>query len=190
MALGLRVENYLASLLDSALPLPPWTVALVLVALLLANYYVVRSVRLANEAQHFVAVEDWTPFRRVSQPKYLLVQIVFVGIVFLLGLDQGGAAYVFLAGGVLVFLACHLGLNLQGLLSARGLARPAAATGALTYSTAAAFRHMADRILGAAATTLVAGLALGHLALLGGALFLASGAVGSWRRARNVRVQS
>jgi hypothetical protein len=70
MALGLRVENYLASLLDSALPLPPWTVALVLVALLLANYYVVRSVRLANEAQHFVAVEDWTPFRRVSQPKY------------------------------------------------------------------------------------------------------------------------
>ena len=61
------MENYLASLLGSALPLPPWTVALVLVALLLANYYVVRSVRLANKAQHFVAVEDWTPFRRVSQ---------------------------------------------------------------------------------------------------------------------------
>jgi hypothetical protein len=129
------------------------------------------------------------PFAASLTPKYLLVQTVFVGIVFLLGLDRGGAAYVFLAGGVLVFLACHFGLNLQGLLSARGLARPAAATGALTYSTAAAFRHMADRILGAAVASLVAGLALGHLALLGGAVFLASGAVGSWRRARNLRAQ-
>jgi hypothetical protein len=182
------VENYLASLLESALPLPPWTVALVLVTLLLANYSVVRSIRLANEAQHFVAVEDWTPFRRVSRPKYLLVQLVVVGIVFLLGLGRGGAAYVFLAGGMLVFLACHFGLNLQGLLSARGLARPAAATGTLTYSTAAAFRHTADRIFGAAVASLVAGLALGHLALLGGAVFLAAGAVGSWRRAKNARV--
>jgi hypothetical protein len=128
-------------------------------------------------------------FAASLNPKYLLVQIAFVGIVFLLGLDRGGAAYVFLAGGVLVFLACHFGLNLQGLLSARGLASPAAATGALTYSTATAFRHMADRILGAAVASLVAGLALGHLALLGAAVFLASGAVGSWRRARSVRAQ-
>lgn len=181
------MENYLASLLDGVLPLPPWAVALVLLALLLANYYLVRSVRLANEAQHRVAVEDWTPFRRVSQPKYLLVQIAFIGIVFILGLDRGGAAYVFLAGGVLVFLSCHFGLNLQGLLSARGLARPDAVTGAVTYSTRAAFRHTADRLIGAAVASLAAGVALGHLALLGGALFLASGAFGAWRRARNAR---
>jgi hypothetical protein len=174
------VEGYLASLLGSALPLPPWAVALVLLAL---------SLRDANNTQPFIAVEDWKPFRRVSQPKYLLVQIVFVGIVFLIGLDGGGAAYVFLAGGVLVFLACHLGLNLQGLLSARGLARPNSATGALTYSTAAAFRHTAHRILGAAVTCLVAGLAVGHLALLGAASFLAAAAFGSWRRARNVQAR-
>jgi hypothetical protein len=183
------LENDVASLLESKLPLPPWTVALVMVALLLANYRVALSLRRANDAQHFVAVEDWAPFRRVSQPRYLLVQIAFVGIVFLLGLNQGGAAYVFLAGGVLVFLASHFGLNLQGLLSARGLARPNAATGALTYSTAAAFHHTAHRILGAAVACLVAGLALAHLALLGGALFLALAAIGSWRRARNARAQ-
>jgi hypothetical protein len=41
------LENYLASLLASALPLPPWMIALVLLALLLANYWVVRSIRLA-----------------------------------------------------------------------------------------------------------------------------------------------
>ena len=162
---------------------------MVLVALLLANHVVVRSVRLANEAQHFIEVEDWTPFRRVSQPKALLVQAVVIGIVFLLGLDRGGAVFVFLAGGMIVLLACHVGLNLQGLLSARGLARPGAATGALTYSTAAAFQHMADRILGAAVACLFAGLALGHLALLGGALLLASGAFGAWRRARNAGTQ-
>jgi len=169
--------------------MPPWVAALVLLVLLIANYCLALYLRHANDAQHFLAVADWTPFRRVSRPKYLLVQIVFVGIVFLLGLDRGGAAYVFLAGGVLVFLSFHLGLNLQGLLSARGLAHPDAATGALTYSTAAAFRHMAHRILGAAVASLVAGLALGHLALLGGALFLAAAAVGSWRRARNVGAQ-
>jgi hypothetical protein len=183
------LERYFASLLESALPLPPWTAALVLLALVTANYCLALCLRQANDAQHFLAVEDWTPFRRISRPKHLLVQIVFVGIVFLLGYERGGAAYVFLAGGVLVFLTFHLGLNLQGLLSARGLARPDAATGALTYSTAAAFRHMAHRILGAAVASLVAGLALGHLALLSGALFLAAAAVGSWRRARNVRSQ-
>jgi hypothetical protein len=178
------LEYYFASLLDSELPLPPWAVALLLLGLLMANYRLALSLRRANDAQHFLAVEDWTPFRRVSRVKYLFVQIVVVGIVFLLGLDQGGASYVFLAGGVLVFLAFHFGLNLQGLLSARGLADPAAATGALTYSTAAAFRHLAHRVLGAAVASLVAGLALAHLALLGGALFLAAAALGSWRRAK------
>src|SRR5215831_11700498 len=155
-----------------------------MLALLIANFYLALCLRDANDAQHFVGVEDWTPFRRVSRPKYLLVQIVFVALVFLLGLDGGGAAYVFLAGGVLVFLAFHFGLNLQGLLSARGLAHPSAATGALTYSTPAAFRHMAHRVLGGAVASLVAGLVLGHLALLGGALFLAAAAFGSSRRAR------
>lgn len=181
--------HYFSSLLESALPLPPGTVALALLALLIANFCLALYLRKANDAQHFLAVEDWTPFRRVSRPKYLLFQIVFVGIVFLLGFNRGGAAYVFLAGGVLVFLAFHFGLNFQGLLSARGLARPDAATGALRYSTAAAFRHMAHRMLGAAVASLVAGLALGHLALLGGALFLTAAAAGSWRRARNVRAQ-
>lgn len=171
------------------MPLPPWAVALVLVALLIANYYLALCLRRANDAQHFVGVEDWTPFRRVSRPKYLLLQIVFVGLVFFLALDRGGAAYVFLAGGVVVFLASHFGLNLQGLLSARGLTRPNAATGSLTYSTAAAFRQTAHRILGAAVASMVAGLALGHLALLGAALFLAAAAFGSWRRARNARAR-
>jgi hypothetical protein len=188
-SLGVRLDGYFASLLDGALPLPPWVLALVLLTLLLANFYLALSLRDANSAQHFVTVEDWTPFRRVSQPKYLVVQIVFVAIVFFLALDLGGAGYVFLAGGLLVFLACHFGLNLQGLLAARGLANPNAATGALTYSTAAAFRHTAHRILGAAVTCLISGLALGHLALLGGALFLAAAAFGSWRRAQKVRAQ-
>jgi hypothetical protein len=183
------LEGYVASLLDSALPLPPWIVASALLALLLANYSAALLLRDANNAQRFIAVEDWTPFRRVARPKYLLLQIVFVAFIFLVGFDAGGPAYVFLAGGALVFLVCHFGLAVQGLLSARGLAHANAATGSLTYSTAAAYRHMAHRILGAAVTSLFAGLALGHLALLGGALFLAAAAAGAWRRARNVSAQ-
>jgi hypothetical protein len=183
------MDGYTASLLDSALPIPPLAVALASIALLLANYAIARLLRAANDAQRLVAVEDWTPFRRVSQPKYLAMQLVFAGIVFVLGFNSGGAAYVFLAGGLLVFLAFHFGLNVQGLLSARALARANAATGALTFSTAAAFRQTAHRILGAALASLLVGLALGHLALLGGASFLAAAALGSSRRARKVRAQ-
>lgn len=84
----------------------------------------------------------------------------------------------FLAGGLLVFVAYHFDLNLQGLLSARGLARPNAATGALTFSMAAAFRQNAHRTPGGVVASLLKGLVLAHLALLGGALFLAASAVG------------
>jgi ABC-type dipeptide/oligopeptide/nickel transport system permease subunit len=80
-------------------------------------------------------------------------------------------------------------LNLQGLLSARALARPNAATGVLTFSTASAFRHMAHRLVGGACASLIAGVAVAHLALLGGAFFLASMAIGYRRRAENVDAQ-
>ena len=102
----------------------------------------------------------------------------------LLALMLGRAAFVFFAGGMIVASACGVGLSAQGLLTARALARPDAVNGAVTFSTASAFRHMAHRAAGAAVPCLLMGLVLAHLALLGGAFFLASTASGYLRKAR------
>jgi len=85
---------------------------------------------------------------------------------------------------MIIASAFGLGLTAQGLLTALALASPGAVNGSVTFSTASAFRHMAHRAAGAALACLLAGLALAHLALLGGALFLASAASGSLRKAR------
>ena len=183
------MDSYVTLLLESQLPFGPWGAPLLWLALFLANHWAARAVRAANDAQHSLTVEDWTPLRRGFQPKYLAAQVLLAGVVFLLAALLGGSAYVFFAGGFIVAIAFTLALNLQGLLSARALARPDAASGTLTFSTAAAFRHTAHRLLGGACASLGAGLIVAHFALLGGGFFMASMAIGCWRRARNVHAQ-
>jgi hypothetical protein len=183
------LESYVTLLFESELPFGPWVAALVWLALFLANHWTARAVRAANDAQHSLTVEDWAPLRRGFQPKYVAAQVLLAGLLLLLAAQLGGSAYVFFAGGYIVAIAYALALNLQGLLSARALARPGAATGTLTFSTASAFRHTAHRLLGGACASLVTGLVVAHLALLGGTFFLTSMAIGCWRRARNVRAQ-
>jgi hypothetical protein len=183
------LEKYVTSLFESELPFEPWVAAVVWVVLFLANHWLARFARVANDSQKFIAVQDWSALRRGFEPKYIVTQVVVASIVFLLALLLSGPAVVFFAGGLIVAMACGLALNFQGLLSARSLAHPKAATGALTFSTASAFRHMAHRVSGGALACFLMGVALGHLALLGGALFLASTASGYLRRARNARAQ-
>jgi hypothetical protein len=157
--------------------------------LFLANHWVARATRAANDAQHSLTVADWAPLRRGFQPRYVAAQVLIAGVVFFLAAQLGEPGYVFLAGGFIVAIVYAFALNLQGLLSARALARPNAATGVLTFSTASAFRHMAHRLVGGACASLIAGVAVAHLALLGGAFFLASMAIGYRRRAENVDAQ-
>lgn len=166
--------TYVNELLESELPFEPWVAALIWVALFIASRWIAQSLRVANDAQHAVTVEDWSTVRRSLEPKYLVVQVLAVGIVFVLASMLGRAAFVFLAGGMIVASACGLGLSAQGLFTARALARPNAVNGSVTFSTASAFRHMAHRAGGAALACLLIGLVLAHLALMGGALFLAS----------------
>jgi hypothetical protein len=74
--LGLRLENYIMSLLESKLSFEPWVAALVWVALFLANHWIARFTRAANDAQHFIAVEDWGALRRGAKPKYIVAQVL------------------------------------------------------------------------------------------------------------------
>lgn len=178
------METYVNELLESELPFEPWVAALIWVALLVASRWIAQSLRAANDAQRAVTVEDWSVLRRSLEPRYLVIQVLVAGIVFVLALKLGGAAFVFLAGGLIVASAFGLGLSAQGLFTARALARPNAVNGSVTFSTASAFRHMAHRAGGAAIACLLAGLVLAHLALLGGALFLASTGNSYLRKAR------
>ena len=183
------MEKYVNLLLGSELPFAPWVSALAWVALFFANHWTARSTRAANDAQNFINVEDWSALRRGFERKYVVAQVLFAGIVFLFAYWVGGPAFVFLAGGLIVAMAYGLVLNIQGLLSARAMANPNAASGALIFSTASAFRHMAHRVIGGALGCFLMGLALAQLALLGGAVFLAMTARGYFRRARNAPSQ-
>lgn len=173
------MESYGTFLLESELPFGLWVAPLVWLTLFFVNHWVSRAVRAANDAQHSLGVDDWTPLRRPFQPRYVAAQILVSVAVFPLAVLVGGSGYIFFAGGFICAIAYVLALNLQGLLSARALARPNAATGKLTFSTSSAFRHTAHRLLGGACASLVVGLVVAHLALLGGAFFLASMAIGS-----------
>jgi hypothetical protein len=184
------LERYVTSLFDSALPFDPWVAVLVWAVLFLANYRIAKSTRVANDAQHFIAVEDWSRLRRGFEPKNIVARVLVTGVVFVFSWLIGESAFVFFAGGLIVATAYGLGLNTQGLLSARAMADSDTATGTLTFSTAAAFRHMGHRAAGGALACGVTGVALAHLALLGGALFLASTAASYSRRARNARGKS
>jgi len=183
------LEHYVASLLASELPFEPWLAVLVWAALFLANHQIARSARIATDAQQFIAVEDWRVLRRGLEPKYVAIQILLALALFRLAFLLGQPAFVFLAGGLLVAMTCAIALNIQALLSSRTLGSPNAAKGALTLSTASACRQMASRAGGVAIGCCLMGLALAHLALLGGALVIALTTIGYLRRARRASAQ-
>ena len=183
------MDSYVTSLLESQLPFGPWIAALAWAALFVANHRVLRSLRAANDAQRSIEAENWSVLRRSSEPKHIVAQVMVAGVGFLFGFILGGGGYVFFVGGLIVAIAYTLALNLQGLLSARALAQPNATTGTLTFSTGSALRYSAHRAVVGAFASFVVGLLLAHLALLGGAFFLASMAAGCLRRARNVPAQ-
>jgi len=184
------LDSYADSLLNSELPFDAWIVALTWLVLFFSNHWIARSAREANQSQKLVAVEDWSFLRRSSEPEYILAQFLFAGMVFSFGVFLGGPAFVFFAGGLLVAIACTLSLNVQALLSARSMADPDAAIGTLTLSNAFAFRQAAYRAGGGAIACILMGMAIAHLALLGGGLLLAATARGYLRRARNARAPS
>lgn len=184
------MDTYLASLFDSELPFDPWVAALTWLVLFVANQGCARSARAAHDAQKFISVEDWGALRRGFEPKYMLAQLLLASGVFVFGFFLGRPAFAFFAGGLIVAKTCALSLNVQSIFSARALAVSGAAEGSVTLSTALALRQAAQRLGCSALACLLMGLVVLHLALLGGALILASGAWGFLRRAGKERAQS
>ncbi|MEO6688825.1 MAG: hypothetical protein ABIS07_16945 [Dokdonella sp.] len=180
------MHNYLATIVDSRLPFDAWIAAIVWSLLFLASHLVARRARAVSEAQAVVVVEGRNALSRGFQLKYVIAQCALAGSLLLISFFLGTPAFVFFVGGLIVAVAFTLGLNVQSLLSVAAMARADAATGQLKLSAAFSFRQMAQRMMGSAIICALLALALGHLALLGGAFFLGSTAAGYARRARRI----
>lgn len=175
--------TYFQTLLSSCLPFAEWLAVTLWPVLFIANRLIGRALMAVSDRSTSYTFENRDRLRRGSEPLWVLAQCLFAGWVFTISLYAGGPLFVFLAGGLDVSLICVLGLNVQGLLSARAMARPGASTGSLKLSTSCAYRQMAGRLYGIAAICTLLGLLVAHTALLGGALFAASTATGYLRRA-------
>jgi hypothetical protein len=178
--------NYWLTLLDSDLPFAPWIVVAIWGVLFLCNHLVARAARRVSSNQAFVVIENCEVLERGFRPRFVLGQVLFAGLIFALTLwAEPHPVFVFLGGGVIVALVWLLGMNLQALLSSLGARTDGAVTGSLNLSNTYAIRQQMHRTTSGAMVCGILGAVLAHLALLGGALFLASTAVGYRRRMRS-----
>lgn len=181
---------YLHTLVDSTLPFGVGVTVASWLAMFVINHLLVLRSQAANDAQSIVIMEGRERLRRGSQPLFVLLQLLFAAAVFLVAYLIGDFAWTFFAGGQLVSIAFTLGPNLQALLWGRSLTRAGRAQGSLTLSTEALYMQMAQRMFGAAVTSVALGLLLAHAAPLGGTMLLGSTAGGFLRRARQERARA
>lgn len=184
------MNPYLHTLVDSTMPFGVGVAIASWVAMFVINHLLVLRSRAANDAQSAIIMEGKERLRRGSQSLFIVLQLLFAAAVFLVAYLLGDVAWPFFAGGQLVSVAFTLGLNLQGLLWGRSLARGGRVRGSLTLSADTLFTQMAQRMFGAAVTSVALGLLLAHAAPLGGALLLGSTAAGFLRRARQERARA
>lgn len=183
------MQSYLASLIDSELPLEPWLVGFVWLLLLAGTHIVGRQSRLLLRAQAHVVVEESAQLARSIEPRFIFVQLALAVVVFSLCYYVGEPAFTLVAGGFVVALAMAFGLNLHSLAFARRLHHEGSATGKVTLSAAFVLDDLGRKALGVAVALLVTGLVLAQLSVLGGALILAATGVGYVRRSRQQRAQ-
>jgi hypothetical protein len=183
------MHAYVSTLIDSELPLEPWLVGVVWLLLLSGTHIVGRKSRLLLRAQEHVVVEENAQLHRSTAPRFIFVRLIVAVVLFSLCYYLGEPVFTFIVGGFVAALAMAFGLNLHSLAFAQRLHNQGDVTGKVTLSAAFVFGDMGRKALGCAAALLVTGLVLAQLALLGGALILASTGVGYVRRSRQRRAQ-
>jgi len=175
--------------LDSAIVFGPWWLGVCGLALFFCSHMVVRRAQFALAQQERITIERTSAIAKPFEPKYAIAQLVFASIAFFAAVVVGEPVFTFVGGGFVVAYAMSLGLNIQALLSARGLGQAGNADGRLILAPHFAMRDWGYRALGAAAFLFTSGVVFAHLALLGGALILASGGYGYVRRSRKLPPQ-
>jgi len=177
------VDAYLTQLEYSTLPLPAWGVALLWLAVFGMSHILFRRARGLSKGQQFVLTGDPSVIARASSSKLIAAQLTFTAILFSVSYVLGGPAFVFLAGGWVIAASVSLAFNVRSILFLRALAAPGAATGSVRFTSQLSVRDTAFQIFVGAIICLVTGLLTAHLALFGGALFMAATGFGYLRKA-------
>jgi hypothetical protein len=183
------MNPYLATLINSELPVEPWLVGVAWLLLLVGAHVVGRKSRLLLRTQDHVVVEESPLLAPSRTPRSVFVQITLAVLLFSLVYYVGEPAFTLIAGGFVAALAMLFGLNLHSLAFARRLCNDDAVSGKVTLPATFVLADIARKALDAAVVFLITGLVFAQLALLAGALILASTGLGYVRKARRHRAQ-
>jgi hypothetical protein len=177
------MEDYLAEFQYSTLPLPFWGVVALWLCIFTASHLLFLRTRTLVRGQTIVKTGNPQIVARGARPGIVLARLVFGGAVFSCAYFLEGPFAVFLAGGWTLASCASLASNIQGMLYIRALTRPGAAEGTLSLSNPLVIREVAFYFFGLAVFCLIAGLLTAHLALLGGAVYIAASGFGYLRKA-------
>lgn len=178
------MRNSVDALLASALPVPEWGVFAVAMLLFALNHVAAQRARAEYARQSVVSFGRSENWERALQPKYIGAQVAYAVLVFVFAAYLGGPFFVFIGGGYVVMLAFSLAFNVQGLLFAHALHETKDANGRIEFGPRLSLHQSSYRLFAGAIACLVTGALVMHLALLGGAVWLASVGAGYLRRAR------
>lgn len=176
------MQDYLARLFLSPLPIPLWVVAILwLVVHGLSLALASRSIRLGTAEQHIVVPSSAQP---QLTPRTVAIQTACGIAVFAYSQFAGGALASFFAGGWFLATAIGAALNLRNVLLFRYRSAPGSLRGKVEISTEAGLLERAAELWAGALWCLLAGIVAPQPALLGAAFILGNGAFKLIRRAR------
>lgn len=181
------MSSYLEALINTPLPIDPWLVGILWLALILGVHRLAVRSRSVRATQQRVIIERDAAVDTTGLPRFILVRMVVAALLFALCYWVGEPLFSFVAGGFVAALAMAFGLNLHALAFARRLHEEGAVEGSVTLLPRFVVADVGSRALGAAVVFLIAGLAFAQLPLLGGALVLAWTGYRHVRRARQLR---
>lgn len=178
------MQDYLAKLFLSPLPVPLWVVAALWLAvhctsLVLAS----RSLRFTSAEQHIIFPPEAQP---QLTPRMVALQTACAIAVFAYSHFAGGALASVFAGGWLIAAIFGLALNVRNVLLIRARNSPGGVRGKVDISVDAALKERAAELWAGALWCVLAAVVVPQPAFLGGAWILGSGAAGLMRRARRV----
>jgi hypothetical protein len=177
------LNDYLYELQTNTLPLPLWGVSLFWLLIFCINHMVIRRIKALAPAQASLKPGDPANIHRSSTTKSIALQALFAAVIFAYSHFAGGFGLVLLAGGWVVTTSASLAGNISGWLLVRAFARSDAAPAFVRSTASLGLKQSAFQLLGMAAFCLAAGVLTAHLALLGGALFIAASGIGQLRMA-------
>jgi hypothetical protein len=178
------MQEYFERLMSSSIPLPRWAVIVLWVILYTAARILFRKSGSVSEAQNHFKTESTAGLIRQQSWKLLFFQLLMTAFVFGYACWFGGGIFTLFAGGWLVTTAVSIPMNLRIILLYRALSRPGAATGEVTFSKELIVQNLAFQLFEVATFCLLVAIVTAHLALFGGAFFLAVTGVGYLRKGK------